>query len=252
MLNDRAPRSRAALLEYLAEFVEQPRFTHPVRVAIDGPDASGKTTLADELALELRNGGRAVIRASIDGFHRPRAERYRRGENSPEGYYEDSFDYPALRRELLMPLGPGGNRVYRRAVFDFRTDTVRAEGTAVAPDDAVLLFDGVFLLRPELVDSWDVRVFVAADFEETLRRALARDEALFGSRDEVERRYRTRYIPGQNLYFADATPLEAADVVINNDDVDRPRLRLTSHAARFEAAREERPKASKSQTKPGC
>jgi uridine kinase len=187
--------SRAALVERMAGLIAAVQRSRPVRVAIDGPDAAGKTTLADELAPALRVRGRTVIRASIDGFHRPRAERYRRGEDSAQGYYEDSFDHAALRQELLDPPGPGGTRRYRRAVFDFRLDARQAAPSMIAPEDAVLIFDGVFLLRPELIESWDLTVVVAVSFDETLRRALDRDVALFGSREEVERRYRSRYVP---------------------------------------------------------
>src|SRR5262245_28892710 len=80
------------------------------RVAIDGPDAAGKTTLADELAELLAARGTVTVRASIDGFHRPRQERLAAGELSPRGYLEYSFDLAALRRDLLEPLGPGGSR----------------------------------------------------------------------------------------------------------------------------------------------
>jgi uridine kinase len=122
-------------------------------VAVDGADAAGKTTLADEPALGLQACGRTVIRASIDGFHRPREERYRRGEDSPEGYYEDSFDYAKLRLVLLDPLGPGGDRAFRSAVFDFAADTPQREAVATASDDDVLVFDGVFLLRPAVFEA---------------------------------------------------------------------------------------------------
>jgi uridine kinase len=88
-----------------------------------------------------------------------------------------------------------------------------------------LLFDGVFLLRPELAKVWDVRIFVAASFDEVLRRALERDVSADVSRDEISRRYRERYKPGQQLYYADARPEEAADVVVYNDDFGAPRLR---------------------------
>ena len=94
--------------------------------------------------------GREVIRASVDGFHHPRAHRYRQGSDSPTGCYEDTFDYSAVRRLLLEPLGPSGSRRYRRACFDFRTDTAVREPAATADPDAILLFDGVFLQRPEL------------------------------------------------------------------------------------------------------
>lgn len=215
---------RAELIEKLAHAVGSVDLPHPVRVAIDGPDAAGKTTLADELAIPLRAQGRQVVRASIDGFHRPRAERYRQGEDSPEGYYNDSFDYPALRQQLLDPLGPDGSREYRRTLFDFRTDASATTDIETATQDAVLLFDGVFLLRPELRDAWDLRIFVSIGFDEVLRRALHRDLELFGSEDEIERRYRNRYIPGQQLYLATVHPAELADLVVANDDPATPRL----------------------------
>ena len=60
--------------------------------------------------------------------------------------------------------------------------------------------------------------------EERLRRALERDLDLFGSPEEVERRYRARYLPGQLLYLADARPLDHADFVVTNDDPARPEL----------------------------
>ena len=215
---------RSALLDQLAERLLAHRPPHPLRVAIDGPDCAGKTTLADELALAVRAQGRPVIRASIDGFHRPRAERYRQGADSPVGYYEDSFDLAALREVLLEPLGPGGSRRYHRALFDHRSDTPRTEPPLEAPDDAVLILDGVFLLRPELAASWDLRLFVSVASDECLRRALDRDAALFGGRPETERRYRTRYIPAQEHYLAVVRPATAADLVIHNDDPASPRL----------------------------
>ena len=68
--------------------------------------------------------------------------------------------------------------------------------------DAVLLLDGVFLQRPELIDRWDLRIFVSATFEEMLDRGRIRDLARLGSTAAVERRFRDRYIPAQELYFA--------------------------------------------------
>ena len=197
-------------------------------MAIDGVDAAGKTTLADELRPLVEARGRRVVRATIDGFHRPRAERYRRGPTSPEGYYLDSFDLGALRRELLEPLGPGGSGLARLGVFDLHADRPVDEAPRAVPADAVLLFDGVFLLRPELNDLWDVRVFVDVDEHEALRRAVLRDEDLFGSPDEALRRYRNRYVPGQRLYLGEVDPRTLAHVVFENTDPASPRLRASS------------------------
>ena len=156
------------LVDYLANRIIQIERPHPIRVAIDGPDAAGKTTLAQQLAGPLQAYGRPVIRASIDGFHNPASIRHSRGGSSPEGYYLDSFNYDALTEYLLAPLGPGGSRLYRLAVFDFKMDSaVRATELVaeMAEMNAVLLFDGVFLLRSELMVHWDFTIFVEADFE---------------------------------------------------------------------------------------
>lgn len=217
---------RHELLEALASHIATCAVTHPVRVALDGIDTAGKTTLADELVPLLEARGRPVIRASIDGFHLPRAQRYQRGPTSPEGYYLDSFDNAALRDVLLLTLGPGGSCRYHRAIFDYHTDSPALAPEQKAPPNAILLMDGVFLLRPELVACWDYRIFVEIAFTTALERAIRRDVALFGSSEAVQVRYHERYIPGQRLYFESAHPQEHADAIVYNDDLDNPRLLL--------------------------
>ncbi|MBQ1014799.1 uridylate kinase, partial [Micromonospora sp. M51] len=53
--------TRDDLIHRLAEAVGSVTVAHPTRVAVDGPPAAGKTTLADELAVVLRDQGRDVI-----------------------------------------------------------------------------------------------------------------------------------------------------------------------------------------------
>jgi uridine kinase len=82
---------RSQAIEKLAREIARVRRPHPARVAIDGVDAAGKTTLADELVKPTEALGYKTIRASIDGFHNPRKIRYQEGRNSPEGYYPPLF-----------------------------------------------------------------------------------------------------------------------------------------------------------------
>ena len=193
---------------------------HPVRVGIDGVDGAGKTRLADELVEPVRRLGRPVLRASIDSFHNPETVRYRRGRGSPEGFFRDSFNCEALRSALLNPLGPGGSREFRTAIFDYRTDSELNEPAAVAADDAVLLFDGIFLQRRELAPCWDYGVFLDVPFEITHERMAQRD----GISAAVEAPENRRYVEGQRMYLAECHPREAADVVIDNHDIERPRF----------------------------
>jgi uridine kinase len=218
--------SRAERIDELATAIVAARPRHPIRVAIDGVDGSGKTTLADELVEPIRRAGCEVIRASIDGFHNPRAIRYARGSDSPEGYFLDSFDYTALRQVLLEPLGPNGNRKFRAAVFDYRVDRPAETPQRVAVHDAVLLFDGVFLQRPELEGFWDLTVWVDAPFEITVERAVARDARNGGDAGETRGKYERRYVPGQQLYMRQCQPKIRAGIVFGNADLARPTLRF--------------------------
>lgn len=222
--------TRNAVLDKIADIIATIRLDHPVRVGIDGVDCAGKTTLADDLVEPLRTRSRPIIRASVDGFHNPRAIRYRQGRTSPRGYYEDSFDLDAIVDSLLRPLGPDGTREYRTARFDFRTDSPVDCPWHTAPTDAVLLFDGVFLHRPELLPHWDFTVFVEADFETTIRRAAARDGYLFGTENATRHTYLQRYIPGQKLYLSACEPVRAAHIVLRNNSPSDPELILNRTA----------------------
>jgi pantothenate kinase-related protein Tda10 len=68
---------REQLLQIIAAKIAGLPATSVARVAVDGVDGAGKTTFADELAACLVTCGRQIIRASVDGFHNPRAIRYR-------------------------------------------------------------------------------------------------------------------------------------------------------------------------------
>jgi uridine kinase len=52
---------RSELLQELARRIIQIKQPHPVRVAIDGVDAAGKTTQAEELAPLIKARGRFVL-----------------------------------------------------------------------------------------------------------------------------------------------------------------------------------------------
>ena len=193
-----------------------------LRVAVDGVDGVGKTTFADSLGQWLRAQGRPVIRSTVDGFHNPRAIRHRRGRASPEGFYRDSYDYAALRANLLDPLSPGGSGRYRTAVFDHLLDRAIDSPELEAPDGAALIFDGLFLQRPELRRYWDFTIYLDAPFEITAPRGAARGPG-FGDPDPSSPSNR-RYVGGAMIYFREARPQDQATVVVDYSDLSRPRI----------------------------
>lgn len=181
-------------------------------IAIDGMDGAGKTRFADDLAERLGRGSHAVFRASIDGFHRPRADRYVRGRDSPVGYYEDSFDYDLFRRVLVEPFRMGGSAGFVTAAYDVARDTQVEMEWKTGPQDATLIVDGVFLNRPELRGLWSWSIWLDVPIELADARLTARDG----------RGLTDRYRGGQELYLAHANPRAAASVIVDNTDPDRP------------------------------
>ena len=214
----------SALVNRLAAAVDQLLEQRPrVLVGIDGADAAGKTTLADRLAAEVASD---VVRGSIDAFHNPVGVRRRRGELSPEGYYRDAFDCRTLVDDLLEPFAAGRATVATSS-YDYGKD-VAVRVDALAPARSVLVFDGVFLLREELRRFWTLSLFLQVSPEESLRRGVARDAAVFGSQAEAKLRYATRYLPAHALYRAEADPERVAHVLVDNTEPAAPMLRRWS------------------------
>jgi uridine kinase len=167
------------------------------RIGIDGVDGAGKTRLAEELAQELTPRGRPAVRITLDQFEQPTAERYARGDLSPQGYYLDAFDLERFREHVLSVGGP---------------------------PDVVVVVDGVFLQRPELAGLWDATVWVEAELEVAAERGAERNRVWFDSLDETHERYRVRYMPAQRRYVEEQRPHERATFVLRNTDLAEPEL----------------------------
>jgi uridine kinase len=212
----------ASLLLRLASAIVDLRPNRIVRIAIDGVDGAGKTMLADALAALVGNKGRPAIRASVDDFHNPRAVRYARGKYSPDGFYLDSYDYDAFRKLLLDPLGPDGTGRYVARRFDHRTDRLVEDAARQAPPSAALIVDGIFLHRPELRSYWDLSIFLKVDFDISVPRGAARDQ-MPDAIDPASPPYQ-RYVGGQKLYLDACEPERRADIVIDYNDLRRPKM----------------------------
>jgi uridine kinase len=194
-------RMRSLLIGRVASAIGALQAHGQVLVAIDGASGTGKSTFADELARAVPD--RLVIRASIDSFHRRRAQRYRRGKNSAEGYYRDSHDLESLQQQLLRPFAAGTGPM-RTAIFDEPSDSPIDEPPVAVAVPGILIVDGLFLQRGELVGYWDLAVYLVADARRATAWATYVTEDLPDDADqrpgEIERRTaqgrRGRYLSG--------------------------------------------------------
>jgi uridine kinase len=188
-------------------------------VAVDGVDGAGKTTFANALVPYIQAGGRTVIRASVDGFHNPRAVRYRRGRFDAQGFFEDSYDYASLRRYLLDPFLAGAASLHTTR-FDHVTDRTVDCTQSCHGKQCVLLFDGIFLHRRELREFWTCSIFLDVPFDTTFARMASRD----GTPADPAADRNRRYLMGQRLYLAQCCPAELATFVVDNCDFYRPKI----------------------------
>jgi uridine kinase len=206
-----------------------PTLGRPVLVAVDGVDGSGKTTFAAHLAEAYARAHRGALVVHEDDFLNPRVVRHRLGPDSPEGFFLDSYNLPELASKVLDPLAKGGEVRIVPASFDFRTDTPRDSEPIAVSQDAVVILEGMFLHRDELVGRWDLSVFLDVPFAETARRMAERD----GSNPDPEHPSMCRYIDGQRLYLTTCDPHRRATLVVDNSDPHAPRITPEAPPTRY-------------------
>ena len=175
------------------------------RVLLDGAPAAAPGALADALVDPLRLRGRPALRVASRWFLRPGSVRLERGRTDPDAYYDDRLDLTALRREVLDPLGPGGDGRLLPTLWDPDTDRATRSGYERAPDRAVLLLDGTLLLGRGLPADLTVHVRLSAA--------------------ALERRTGEPWtLPAYARYRDEVCPEEVADVVIRADDPRHPAM----------------------------
>lgn len=175
------------------------------RVLVDGAPPTRPGDWAQELVEPLRARGHAVLRVSAGDFLRPGGVRLEFGRDDPDALLDTALDAGALIREVLDPLGPGGDGSYLPALWDAARDRSARALRQAAPPGAVLVLDGGLLLGRWLPADLTVHLAVRPA---TLARLTPAADAW---RLAAEDRYR-----------AETDPERVADVVLRVDDPRRP------------------------------
>ena len=206
------------IIKFIIDEIISIKKQNPILVAFDGVDTAGKSIIADNVQENMKaNKVFSPLRISIDKFHNPKQIRIKKGELSPEGYFYDSFNYEKIIESVLKPVKM--NRGYIiPGVYDYKTESEINKTKIPVKDDLVILFDGIFLHRDEIYEYWDLSIFIDITFETMLGRALSRDIKLFKSEEEIIKRYKNRYIPGEKIYMEKCLPKDKAKIVIDNND----------------------------------
>ena len=169
-----------------------------VLVTIDGPCASGKTTLAEDLAAVF---GAAV--AHTDDFVVPHARKTTERLAQPGG----NCDRERLAREIAAPWKRGEAAVFRR--YDCHGD--RLLPAERLPESRILILEGSYCNLPEIRQYADVRIFLNTR-PEVRRQRLEHRES-----EQSLRMFRDRWIPLENRYF-EAFGLPDPECIVITED----------------------------------
>lgn len=144
-------------------------------IAVAGPPASGKSTLAEVLVAELRAQSRAAGLLTMDGFHLDNAILETRGLRQRKGAPE-TFDLDGFH--ALASRVAHGEHVYVPA-FDRDRDLSVNAAREIGTDIRLVVVEGNYLLLDEpgwrdLRDLWDFTVFLDIPRDILKARLLAR------------------------------------------------------------------------------
>lgn len=170
-----------ALLDILRKAAEKEK---RLLITLDGPCASGKTTLARTLAQELN-----AFVVHTDDFVVPHAQKTPERLAIPGG----NCDAERLLREIIVPWKQGQTPTFQR--YDCHHDALLPPET-LTPDHHVLILEGSYCNLPCIRPYADLRLFMATSEETRLERLRRRE-----SPASLQRFY-DRWIPLENAYFA--------------------------------------------------
>lgn len=155
----------------------------PVRLAIEGGSASGKTTLGQILAERY---GCTVFHMD-DFFLRPEQRTASRFAE-PGG----NVDRERFLEEVLLPLRRGEKVSYRR----FDCASMALQNTVEIVPGKLVVTEGAYSMHPELAPYYDLSVFLDISPE------LQRDRISHRNTPEKAKRFFTEWIPMERAYFA--------------------------------------------------
>jgi uridine kinase len=123
----------------------------------------------------------------------------------------------------VTPQVAGGQCSLRTSGAGYDGDPA-ANLACTVPARTVLVVDGVFLLRPELRGLWTISAYLRVSAREWLGRTHRRDLELLGSPSRLQGPDRRRTLPGRDPSLRSCDPERLADVLIDNERTDRPRI----------------------------
>ena len=171
---------------------------NPVLIAIDGPCAAGKTTLA----AKLQNIYHCTVIHMDEFFLRP-SQRTQARLQEPGG----NVDYERFYEDVLLPLKAGTPFAYQP--YSCKTQTLTDPVTV--PPNRLVIVEGTYCTHPYFKQPYDLTVFLSTDPQTQANRIALREEW-------KQEMFRKVWIPMENHYFQHFSIQDRCDLVLACND----------------------------------
>ena len=153
-----------------------------VLVAIEGRCASGKSTLADQLSAHY-----ACPVIHMDEFFLRPEQRTQERYATPG----ENIDHERFLEEVLLPIRRGQRVLYR----PYSCQTQQLTDPILLPTSPIYIVEGSYSTHPELIEEYDLRIFLKTDPQTQIGRIRVRDG------EEYAKVFEEKWIPLENRYF---------------------------------------------------
>lgn len=190
--------------------------TNTFTVGISGIDASGKGYITGFLQKELEKRNYKVANINVDPWQNPIPIRLQE-EDPAENFYKNVFRWDNFFSQLIVPL-----RTNRHIYL--QTTLIRTDGDFYYSfiydfnDIDILLIEGIFLFKQELLNYYDWKIWIDCSFETGIYRAIERNSEKL-SREQLIHDYDTYYYPAQIYHFQRDDPKDVSNIIYCNDEL---------------------------------
>lgn len=162
-----------------------------ILIAIDGFGGSGKTTVAKQLKERFPE---AVI-VEMDDFYSPTLKR---------------ADYLRVLNQVIKPIKSGQTANYQ--IYEWNNDKY-TDAKPIEPT-GIIIIEGIFSLAKELIDNYDIKIWVDYPQQLGIERGIKRDG------EGIRNMWVEEWSPKEKEYKDTQHPDKKADFIIDGANVD--------------------------------
>ena len=176
----------------------------PLLVAIDGRSGTGKSTFTNQLERQIK----CIVVRGDDFYSGGSLEEWNR--RTPREEAELCIDWQRLKEKALLPLLSGQKTEWHP--FNWKTMQGFSNDIVCKNPRDIILLDGAYSTRPELLDLIDITVLI------TCREDLRRERLLQREGEEFVSEWHSVWNEAEKYYYSEVRTPDMFDLVVDTSN----------------------------------